>query len=49
VDEVQRLLEAIQFNEKHGEVCPANWHKGSLTMKDDPKASLVYFEKVDFY
>ena len=28
VDEFLRLLEALQFSEKHGEVCPANWTKG---------------------
>jgi alkyl hydroperoxide reductase subunit AhpC len=46
VDEVLRLLQAIQFHEKHGEVCPANWKAGSLTMKADPKGSKEYFEKV---
>lgn len=33
VDEVLRVLDAIQFNEKHGEVCPANWKKGEEGMK----------------
>ena len=28
VDEFLRLLEALQFTEKNGEVCPANWNKG---------------------
>jgi len=32
VDEVLRLVEAIQFNEKYGEVCPANWSKGAPTI-----------------
>ncbi|KAG5483066.1 hypothetical protein LSCM4_07285 [Leishmania orientalis] len=46
VDEVLRLLEALQFVEKHGEVCPANWKKGSPTMKPDPKAAVEgYFSK----
>lgn len=35
VDEVLRVLDAIQFNEKHGEVCPANWKKGDEGMKPD--------------
>jgi peroxiredoxin (alkyl hydroperoxide reductase subunit C) len=47
VDEVLRLLEAFQFNEEHGEVCPANWKKGKKTMKADPKGSLEFFEGVD--
>jgi peroxiredoxin (alkyl hydroperoxide reductase subunit C) len=28
VEEVLRLLDAIQYHKSHGEVCPANWHKG---------------------
>jgi len=28
VDEVLRMIDALQFTEKYGEVCPANWHKG---------------------
>jgi len=29
VDEALRMVDAVQFNEEHGEVCPANWVKGS--------------------
>jgi thiol-disulfide isomerase/thioredoxin len=43
VDEVIRLIKAFQFVEKHGEVCPANWQPGDLTMKADPKDSKEYF------
>uniref|UniRef100_A0A1Y1K210 thioredoxin-dependent peroxiredoxin n=1 Tax=Photinus pyralis TaxID=7054 RepID=A0A1Y1K210_PHOPY len=43
VDETLRLVEAIQFFEKHGEVCPANWTKGGKTIKPDPKGSKEYF------
>src|SRR3954469_3547477 len=28
VAEVVRLLDAVQYQEEHGEVCPANWTKG---------------------
>ena len=28
VDEVLRVIDALQFTEEHGEVCPADWHKG---------------------
>lgn len=45
VDETLRLLEAFQFTEKHGEVCPANWSKGSDSMKADPKGSKEWFNK----
>ncbi|KAK4875839.1 hypothetical protein RN001_012261 [Aquatica leii] len=44
VDESLRLIEAIQFFESHGEVCPANWKKGSKTIKPDPKGSKEYFQ-----
>jgi alkyl hydroperoxide reductase subunit AhpC len=45
VDEVLRLIEAFQFVEKHGEVCPANWKPGADTMKPDPVGSQEYFKK----
>jgi peroxiredoxin (alkyl hydroperoxide reductase subunit C) len=28
VSEMLRMLDALQFCEEHGEVCPAGWHKG---------------------
>jgi alkyl hydroperoxide reductase subunit AhpC len=43
VDEIVRLVKAFQFVEVHGEVCPANWQPGDLTMKADPKESKTYF------
>jgi peroxiredoxin (alkyl hydroperoxide reductase subunit C) len=46
VDEALRVLDALQFHEKHGEVCPANWHPGEATMKPDPQGSKDYFKKV---
>lgn len=33
VDEVYRALQALQFTEQHGEVCPANWQQGGKSMK----------------
>jgi peroxiredoxin (alkyl hydroperoxide reductase subunit C) len=32
VDEAIRVLDALQFTEEHGEVCPANWNKGDEAM-----------------
>lgn len=32
VEEALRMVDALQFNEEHGEVCPANWVKGSEGM-----------------
>ncbi|CAL8068924.1 unnamed protein product [Calicophoron daubneyi] len=43
VDEAVRLLDAFQFYEAHGEVCPANWRPKGKTIKPDPKGSLSYF------
>lgn len=28
IDEALRMVDALQFNEEHGEVCPADWHPG---------------------
>jgi len=33
VDEAIRMVDALQFTEEHGEVCPANWSKGKIGMK----------------
>lgn len=32
VDEMLRMVDALQFTEKHGEVCPAGWNKGDKGM-----------------
>ena len=44
VDEALRVLQACQFTDKHGEVCPANWHPGAKSMKADPQGSKEYFQ-----
>ena len=33
--EALRILDALQYTETHGEVCPANWSKGKSAMKAD--------------
>ena len=33
VDEMLRVVDALQFSEQYGEVCPAGWHKGDAGMK----------------
>jgi len=45
VDETLRLVQAFQFTDKHGEVCPAGWKPGKPTMVADPKQSQDYFSK----
>ncbi|XP_055622197.1 peroxiredoxin 1 isoform X2 [Toxorhynchites rutilus septentrionalis] len=43
VDETLRLVQAFQFTDEHGEVCPANWKPGAKTMVADPTKSKEYF------
>jgi peroxiredoxin (alkyl hydroperoxide reductase subunit C) len=45
VEEALRMVKALQFVEKHGEVCPANWKEGAATIKPDPKGSKAFFSK----
>ena len=45
VDEALRMVDALQFFEKHGEVCPANWKEGADTIKPDVAGSKTFFEK----
>jgi peroxiredoxin 2/4 len=33
IDEMLRMVDALQFTEEHGEVCPAGWQKGKAGMK----------------
>ena len=32
IDEMLRMIDALQFTEEHGEVCPAGWNKGDKGM-----------------
>ncbi|KAF9129848.1 C-terminal domain of 1-Cys peroxiredoxin [Mortierella sp. 14UC] len=43
VDEVVRLVEAFQFTDEHGEVCPIGWQKGQSTIKPDVAGSKEFF------
>ena len=45
VDEALRVIDALQHFEKYGEVCPADWKPGSLTIKPGVKESKEYFRK----
>ena len=47
VDETLRLVQAFQFTDEHGEVCPAGWTPGKKTMKPDPTGSKTYFENAN--
>ncbi len=45
VDEAIRVLDALQFTEAHGEVCPANWNKGDEAMKPSAEGVAEYLGK----
>ncbi|HPK75390.1 MAG TPA: peroxiredoxin [Candidatus Latescibacteria bacterium] len=45
IEEVLRLLKALQYTEEHGEVCPANWQPGGDTIVPDVEGSKEYFAK----
>lgn len=43
--EILRLIDALQFTEKHGEVCPANWKKGDAGMTASTAGVADYLAK----
>lgn len=45
VDEALRMVDALQFFEENGEVCPANWSKGKATMVESHEAVADYLAK----
>jgi peroxiredoxin (alkyl hydroperoxide reductase subunit C) len=45
VDEALRVVDALQFFEKHGDVCPANWRPGEDAMKPTPEGVADYLSK----
>jgi peroxiredoxin (alkyl hydroperoxide reductase subunit C) len=42
VDEMLRMVDALQFTEKHGEVCPAGWRQGAEGMQATPAGVAKY-------
>lgn len=42
VDEMLRIVDAFQFTEEHGEVCPASWHKGEEGMRPTAEGVAEY-------
>lgn len=45
VDEILRIIDAVQFFETNGEVCPAGWEKGKPGMKASPKGVAEYLSE----
>lgn len=44
VDEMLRMIDALQFTEKYGEVCPAGWNKGDEGMKPNTAGVAFYLK-----
>lgn len=42
IDEMLRMVDALQFTEEHGEVCPAGWEKGKKGMTASPDGVAKY-------
>jgi peroxiredoxin (alkyl hydroperoxide reductase subunit C) len=45
IDELIRLVEALQFTDQHGEVCPAGWNKGDKGMNASPDGVAAYLSE----
>jgi len=45
IDELVRLVEALQFTDEHGEVCPAGWNKGDKGMTASPEGVASYLSE----
>lgn len=45
VDEALRMVDALQFVEENGEVCPANWNKGKVGMQATHEGVAEFLEK----
>ncbi|MCX6257482.1 MAG: peroxiredoxin [Bacteroidia bacterium] len=45
IDEAIRMVDALQFYEENGEVCPAGWHKGDIGMKETHESVAEYLSK----
>ncbi|WP_428610271.1 peroxiredoxin [Sedimenticola sp.] len=42
IDEMLRMIDALQFTEEHGEVCPAGWKQGEKGMSASPDGVATY-------
>ncbi|OOF84526.1 peroxiredoxin [Rodentibacter ratti] len=45
IDEMLRMVDALQFHEEHGDVCPAQWEKGKEGLKDSPDGVAKYLKQ----
>ncbi|MBM9512611.1 peroxiredoxin [Desulfogranum marinum] len=47
IEEALRMVGALQFHEKHGDVCPANWNEGDEAMKPTRKGVAEYLSNLN--
>ncbi len=47
VDEVLRMIDALQYYEKHGEVCPADWHPGDEALEPTQEGVAKFLGKLE--
>lgn len=45
IDEMLRMVDALAFNQEHGEVCPAGWTEGDKGMQADPEGVAAYLSE----
>ena len=45
IDEMLRMVDALNFHQKHGEVCPAGWEEGKEGMKGNAEGVASYLSK----
>ena len=45
IDEMLRVVDALSFHQKHGEVCPAGWKEGDKGMDASPKGVASYLSE----
>jgi peroxiredoxin (alkyl hydroperoxide reductase subunit C) len=46
IEEAIRIVDALQFHEENGEVCPADWHKGDKAMKETQESVATYLSHI---
>lgn len=47
VDEILRLVQAYQFSDEHGQLCPSSWKPGADSIKPTVEGSKEYFDKIE--
>ena len=45
IDDMLRMVDALNFHEEHGEVCPAGWQAGEKGMVDSPEGVASYLSE----